>query len=250
MTVTLELGPVADPHCGRDSREHLSFSDGHQEWVVQWGRFDAFGSAAYWVDQTVRGCYVDRVAALAHGTDVRSETLFCLLGGFGITAESAHAAHGAVLGVLEGDPAPAAERIEEVLRQPLPGGLGRYRFPRQRSERVADALIRLRVSPPPSEPSLLREYLLGLHGIGPKTAAWIVRNVTGSADVAIVDIWLIRALTQVGIFRPEWRVDRHYDRYEEAFLQYAAHGQVPPGALDLCVWEQARKVGQSWFSAS
>ena len=247
MTVNLELGPIADPHCGRDSRDCLGFSVGRHKWEVPWGRFDAFGSAAYWVDQTVRGRYVDRMATLARGADVVSETLFCLLGGFGITAESAQAAHRVVLGVLKVDPAPDAERIEKALRQPLPGGLGRYRFPRQRAARVADAVGRLRASPPPGEPSLLREYLLGLSGIGPKTAAWVVRNVTGSAEVAIVDIWLIRALTQAGIFRPEWRVDRHYERFEAAFLQYAAHGRVSPGALDLCIWEQARRVGHSHF---
>ncbi len=246
--ISLKLGPVADPHCGRDSSDYLGFSVGRDEWEVPWGRFDAFGSAAYWVDQTVRGRYVDRVAALVRGADVVSETLFCLLGGFGITAESAHAAHSVVLGVLEVDPAPAAERIEKALRRPLPGGLGRYRFPRQRALRIADAASRLRVSPPPSEPAQLREYLLGLNGIGPKTAAWIVRNVTGSAEVAIVDIWLIRALTQAGVFRPEWRVERQYERFEAAFLQYAAHGRVSPGALDLCIWEQARRVGHSWFS--
>ena len=247
MTVNVTLGPVADPHCGRDSSDFLSFSVGRDEWEAPWGRFDAFGSAAYWVDQTVRGHYVDRVAALACGADVVSETLFCLLGGFGITAESARAAHSVVWGVLEADPAPTAERLEDALRRPLPGGLGRYRFPRQRAVRVADAASRLRVSPPPSEPTQLREYLLALNGIGPKTAAWIVRNVSGSAEVAIVDIWLVRALTQVGIFRPEWRVDQHYERFEAAFLQYAAHGRVPPGALDLCIWEQARRVGPSHF---
>lgn len=248
MRFSLELGPVADPHCGRDSSDYLCFVVGRDEWEALWGRFDAYGSAAYWVDQTVRGRYVDRVAALARGADVVSETLFCLLGGFGITAELARAAHGVVLGVLEMESEPAAEHIEIALRRPLPGGFGRYRFPRQRAERVADAVMHLRTSPPPGEPSLLREYLLKMNGIGPKTAAWIVRNVTGSAEVAIVDIWLIRALTRAGIFRPEWRVDRHYHRFEEAFLQYAAHGQVPPGALDLCIWEQARRVGHSWFN--
>ena len=245
MNVT--LGPVADPHCGRDSSDCLDFSVGRDQWEVAWGRFDAFGSAAYWVDQTVRGRYVDRVAALARGADVVSETLFCLLGGFGITAESARAAHSVVLEVLKVDPAPEAERIEEALRRPLPGGLGRYRFPRQRAVRVADAVRRLCASPPPGEPSPLREYLLGLSGIGPKTAAWIVRNVTGSAEVAIVDIWLIRALTQAGVFRSEWRVDRHYHLFEAAFLQYAAHGRVSPGALDLCIWEQSRRIGHWWF---
>ena len=45
----------------------------------------------------------------------------------------------------------------------------------------------------PQEPLSLREFLLQLHGIGYKTASWIVRNFTGSDDVAIVDIHLRRA---------------------------------------------------------
>ena len=118
---------------------------------------------------------------------------------------------------------------------------------RQRAMRIAGALERIRVDPPPQDPLELRGYLLQLRGVGPKTAAWAVRNVTGSADVAIVDIWLVRALTCVGVFRPEWRVERHYERFEEAFLQYAAHGNVKPAALDLCIWEQARIVGPSYF---
>ena len=75
----------------------------------------------------------------------------------------------------------------------------------------------------------LRDYLRGLNGVGPKTAAWIARNVTGSTEFAIIDIWLIRALMRIGVFRPEWRVERHYDRFEAAFLQYAAHGNVLAG---------------------
>ena len=248
MTGVVVLAAVADPHCGRDSDDHLRFSVGRDDWKVQWRRFDAFGTAAYWVDQTRRGRYADRVAALARRADLLSETLFCLLGGFGVTAESAHAAHGVIVELLENHPEPAAEQIERALRSPLPGGFGRYRFPRQRAVRVASAVRHLRVDPPPEDPVLLRQYLLNLHGIGPKTAAWIVRNVTGSTEVAIVDIWLIRALRRSGVFRSEWRVDRHYERFEAAFLQYATQGEVPPGALDLCIWEQARRVGHSWFS--
>ena len=250
MTHIVVLEPVADPHCGRDSNDYVRFSVGREDWEVLWGRFDAFGTAAYWVDQTLRGRYADKVAALANGADLLSETLFCLLGGFGVTAESAQAAHSVVARLLKNHPAPAAEQIESALRRPLPGGLGRYRFPRQRAVRVASAVRRLQVDPPPEQPALLREYLLSLYGIGPKTAAWIVRNVTGSAEVAIVDIWLIRALTHSGVFRPEWQIDMHYERFEAAFLQYAAQGMVPPGALDLCIWEQARRVGHSWFSVS
>ena len=249
MTGEIALGVVADPHCGRESSATIRLLVGREAWEVQWGRFDAFGTAAYWVDQTRRGRYPERVATLATGADLVSEALFCLLGGFGVTAESAQAAHTVVERLLETNQTPTAARIESVLRRPLPGRAGRYRFPRQRAVRIAEAVKRLRADPPPVDPLVLREYLLSMNGIGPKTAAWIVRNVTGSAEVAIVDIWLIRALRKTGIFRPEWRADRHYDRFEAAFLQYAALGKVPPGALDLCIWEQARRVGHTHFAA-
>ncbi len=250
MTGSVLVDPLADPHCGRDSRDHLHFSVEREDWKVEWGRFDAFGTAAYWVDQTVRGMYANKVAAIARGADVLSETLFCLLGGFGVTAESARSAHRAVRSLLDDQTRPTAEDVEAVLRRPLPDGSGHYRFPRQRAARVASAVAQLQADDPPRDPLLLRDYMLSLDGVGPKTAAWIVRNVTGSTDLAIIDVWLVRALTRIGVFLPEWRVERHYDRYEAAFLQYAAHGNVSPGALDLCIWEQARTVGHSQFSAT
>jgi len=248
VTGGIVLDSAVGPHCGRDSDDYVSFSVGRENWAVQWGRFDAFGTAAYWVDQTVRGDYANKVELLAQRADLQSETIFCLLGGYGVTAELARAAHEVVMVVLQAQPEPEPRDIETALRRPLPGDLGRYRFPRQRANRVVEAVRRLSQYPPPKDPFLLREYLLEVNGIGPKTAAWIIRNVTGTPEVAIIDIWLIRTLTKNGIFRREWRVDRHYERYEAAFRQYAAYGLVSPGALDLCIWEQARRVGRTHFT--
>ena len=248
MTATASLGTLTDPHCDRRSDVRISFFVDGTNWEVEWGRFDAFGTMAYWVNQTVRGGYADQVAAIAYGADLILETVFCLLGGFGITAESARAACSSVRDLLEDRVNPTAEDVEEVLRRPLPGGLGRYRFPRQRAFRVADAVARLQSATPPQDPRGLRDFLLNLNGIGPKTAAWIVRNVTGNTEFAIIDIWLVRALAWAGVFRPDWRVERHYHHFEAAFLQLAAHGNVSPGALDLCIWEQARSVGHSQFA--
>jgi endonuclease III len=46
----------------------------------------------------------------------------------------------------------------------------------------------------------MRQLLLSIEGIGPKTASWIVRNVMGSDDVAIIDIHILRACTGMGVF--------------------------------------------------
>jgi thermostable 8-oxoguanine DNA glycosylase len=211
-----------------------------QRWSTRWGRYDAFGSPAYWVDQTVRGTY--EPAPQSQRADLLGEIVFCLLGGFGVSAESAGAAHQVVMNAIaEGHTSAAA--LTEALRAPLPPRGRRYRFPRQRADRIAIAISHFQAAPPPPEPLCLRSWLLDLPGVGPKTAAWVVRNHTGSDDVAIIDIWLVRALTRAGVFLDSWRVDRDYGRYEDAFLSYADQGKVRASALDLCIWSQARAAG-------
>ncbi|WP_419846959.1 hypothetical protein [Candidatus Poriferisocius sp.] len=240
--------PVGDPHCGRSASERIGFTARGQSWDVEWGNHEVFGTPAFWVNRTAIEGYEERLADRATGGDIESVVVFGLLGGSGITAEVARAAQRVVLALLAENSGATAEDIEELLREPLPGDLGRYRFPRQRSQRIVAAVDRLRSEPPPDDPLELSRYLRGLRGVGPQTSAHIVRNLTGSAEVAIVGVWLVRALTWVGIFKPEWRVSRHYDRFEETFLQYAAYGNVQPGALDLCIWEKARSVDPSYFS--
>ena len=241
---------LVDPHCGRSSDEWLTFDVGGIEWAAPWGCFDAFGTLAFWVDQTVRGQYEATVASWGTNNDLLHETVFCLLGGYGVTAEACHAAYRSLMHSLDLSSCPGTDEVERVLRIPLPGMGVRYRFPRQRSKRIAAALMHLSAETPPVEPLALRSYLMNLNGIGLKTASWIVRNLTNSPAVAIIDIWLVRALTHAGAFRQEWRVEKDYLLYEQAFLQYASQGHVHPGGLDACIWEQARIVGPSYFDGS
>ena len=242
--------PEADPHCGRSSDDWLSFDVGGTRWSAQWGFFYAFGSLAYWVDQTVRGKYETTVAAWGTNTDLLHETAFCLLGGYGVTGEMCHAAYRFLLESLDLRACPSASEVEGVLRQPLPDLGVRYRFPQQRGQRIADAVRHLSTEKPPVEALALRSYLLDINGIGLKTASWIVRNLMNSPEVAIIDIWLVRALAHAGAFRREWRVERDYLLYEQAFLQYASQGSVHPAGLDACIWEQARTVGTTFFDGS
>lgn len=147
MKYELVLGTVSDPHCGRPSDEHITLDVGGVAWPVPWGRFDAFGTAAYWVNQAARGQYSARLTGSSRRADLVSETVFCLLGGFGVTAESAIAAHREVRQLLASRPLPTAEEIAHVLLRPMSNGLGRYRFPHQRGERIAAALHKLWASP-------------------------------------------------------------------------------------------------------
>ena len=210
-----------------------------------WGRPDAIGSAAFWIDQTHRGGYNSRVADEGSSSDLREHVVFCMLGGFGIQAETAGAAFSALRPLLESSPLPTESQIRDVLHTPVVtvgGQTVRYRFWRQRAVRIAEALIYLEQEDPPTNPVELRDWLTHIDGVGPKTASWIVRNATGSDDVAIVDIWLVRALTAAGVFNPTWDVRKDYSRYEIAFLEYARQGGARASALDLCVWELGRAV--------
>ena len=220
-----------------DSDESFRLEVNGNAWEVPWGRHDEFGTAAYWVDQTIAGGYADQLEAM----DPLTAVVWGLLHGGGIKAESGNAFLEPVMALLRQQPTPTAEAIEAVLRTPT-GDVGRYRFPRNKADYIAVAVDRLRRDPPPDDPARLRRYLLDLRGIGPKTAALIVSGVTGgNAPVHINDIWLRRALVPAGVFQPEWQVDHDYDHFEDAFLQYARHGNVAPGALDWCVWELARE---------
>ena len=170
--------------------------------------------------------------------------MFCLLGGHGISAEIASATHAALLTRVSIN-APTVHEVEQALVIPVrltSGHEVRYRFWRQRSQRIVDALDYLRHGAPPDDPLELRRWLMGIRGVGPKTASWIVRNVTGSNEVAIIDIWVVRAMLRAGVFPQGWDLARHYGRYESAFLAYASAANVPASALDWCVWELGRQI--------
>lgn len=222
-------------------------SVGNRLITFRWGRVDAFGTAAYWVAQASDGA---REAAISPGTLV-NEVAFCLLGGYGITAEMNLAAFRSLAraGLVSTDPVPEPDDIEAVLRVPV-AVRGhhqpiRYRFPQQRALRLHAALARLGDEPLPSSPVDLRDALRGFAGIGPKTASWIVRNYTGSDEVAIVDVHLRRAGLAAGFFRAEWRLPQDYRLFETAFLAYADAGGVGAGVLDVCIWEQVRRLGRT-----
>lgn len=228
------------------SDERIPFSVGGDVWEVPWGEHDEFGTASYWIDQTIAGGYADEVPEM----DLTTATVYGLLHGHGVKAEVGNAYLEAVVGLLQEDASPSAEAVEEVLRKPIEG-FGLYRFPKRKATFIAEAVARIGAEPPPDDPRRLRDYLLKLRGVGPKTAALIESGATGlQAEVHINDIWLRRALVPAGVFRAEWSVEQHYDRFEEAFLQYARHGNVPPGALDWCIWDVARAADPASFEAS
>jgi N-glycosylase/DNA lyase len=214
---------------------------------VKWGRPEWVPSAAYWA--VMSRLADDADAFVCTEATLKEQVGFCLLGGFGITAEMNHA----VFDRLDGERmfisgrTPVAAEIERLLREPVlvEGSLRRYRFPHQRAVRLANALCIVEENPPaPHDPRRFRTELMKIPGIGPKTASWITRNWLGCDEVAILDIHIIRAGILIGLFDRQQTVPRDYNAMEARFLAFAKALEVRPSLLDAVMWREMRKLGR------
>jgi N-glycosylase/DNA lyase len=230
-------GPLVELTIGS---ERLSF------W---WGQPDQIGTAAFWCMLTTTS--VARSPRL--GESIVEEVAACLLGGFGIPAEAAYAAFVRLraLGLLEDGGVSVPDRIEEALRSPLwLQGRNRpilYRYPRQRAHRIASALRILADEDCFSTGTELRDWLVRIPGVGPKTASWISRNVSDGTDIAVVDIHVRRAGTAAGFFQSHWTLPRDYEYFELAFAAVARLAGVSTTALDQTIWGSMRQIGLDTF---
>jgi N-glycosylase/DNA lyase len=215
---------------------------------VEWRDHSWLGSAAFWVEETRRS---PSPSTLRIGQSLAEEVTLCLLGGYGVNEAMCTSAFRAVrdAGLLDTKRPPQASDLEEVLRTPMTvEGYARpvrYRFPAQRAERVAAAVEALSTGGVPSdlEPRELRAFLTTFKGVGPKTASWVVRNITRSDDIAIIDVHVRRAGVVAGIFDSQWVLPRHYDKFEEAFCAWASVGGVRTADMDLCIWSTLARLG-------
>lgn len=146
-------------------------------------------------------------------------------------------------GILSTGHKPSADSIESLLceRLDVEGRRVRYRFPRQRAHRIAFALEFLHDSPIDHlDPLQLRNSLMAIPGIGPKTASWIVRNWTGTDEVAILDVHVIRAGQLIGLFPKHIRLPRDYSALEARFLEFSHALKVRASLLDAIIWREMR----------
>ena len=168
-----------------------------------------------------------------------------MLGGYGVPGPVGNAAFVALrnAGLLDSGLAESEmlKGMSDALARPLDvgGRQVRYRFHQQRPRRIAAALASLarwENEAPNLDDLELRGRLMTLPGVGPKTASWVVRNHRDSDAVAIVDIHVQRAGIGAGMFCAGWTLPRHYDRFESAFLDWAAVGAVSAADLDAAIW--------------
>jgi N-glycosylase/DNA lyase len=217
---------------------------------LAWGHGWQVGTAAYWVAVTeaaaTDGTLRQGPGRHRLGRDLTEEVAACLLGGHGMPYEIGLAAFRAVrdAGLLARSS--QVHELERVLRQPLEVG-GRtvhYRFASQRARWLAAALRHIWTQLPPDRAEELRDWLLLVPGIGPKTAGWIVRNHLGSDEVAIIDVHVLRAGVDAGVFDPTWTPARHYARLEAFFLAWARYGGVRAADLDAVIWADRARAAR------
>lgn len=206
---------------------------------IRWGAVDTFPSPAYWQYQVIARRLAGRPAKYKLGRTLAEEMAACLLGGHGIPAPVGLAAYERLrtLGAFAATP-PSVEQFEAWLREPLQIGQRqvKYRFAAQKARYLAAGLHLVQSAPSFKTGKDLRDWLMHLPGIGPKTASWIARNWMDADDVAILDIHIMRVGQAIGLFPRELRVERHYLELEELFLQFSQALDVRASELDAVVW--------------
>lgn len=212
---------------------------------VKWGLPEWVPSAAYWAAMIDLSDDPEDYVCL--DATLKEQVGFCLLGGYGVTAEMNHAAYEKLdaAGIFAIGGTPSSDEIRAVLRERITvkGKLVSYRFPNQRAERLAQAMRMLEESSFPSHnPLQFRRDLMKIPGIGPKTASWITRNWLGSDEVAILDIHIVRAGLLIGLFKQTQVLPRDYEVMELRFLEFARALHVRPSLLDAVIWRSMRKL--------
>jgi thermostable 8-oxoguanine DNA glycosylase len=216
---------------------------------VLWGESWQLFTPAYWLSQLwMNGLDVAERSPYQGQGSLAEELVFCMLGGYGITAELARAAFEAcrsanLISALEA----SAVRWEAVLELPLQlnGRLTRYRYPKQKALYISGAMAFLRRRTVDELAGRnLRDALLEIDGVGPKTAGWVARNYLDADDVAILDIHLVRAGVLCDLFAPAQRVERDYFEMERRYIEFCRALGARPAVLDCLIWDQMRSYGR------
>ena len=212
---------------------------------VLWGSFDALLTPAYWKGQAWQHEQLGTYNDSRLGSSLTEETAACLLGGYGMPAELGIAAYkrlrdrGMIASI------PTVVEVENALSEPFLTRHGvprHFRFRRTKARYLVASLRALQYVDPGHSDVALRDQLLELPGIGPKTASWIVRNHRSSDKVAIIDVHILRAGRHTGLFPMSWQPERHYSKLESAFIDFATALGVRTSILDALIWDYMRRL--------
>ncbi len=207
---------------------------------VIWGSCDKLFTPAYWKFQYGLN-FIEDTFNINYklGNNIIEEVIACLLGGFGLKSELGIAAFNRLKMKNKIIPNSTFEEIKFELSQPfcLEGKNIHYRFPNQKAKYISEFLNRRDLDYIPIKNDLdLRNYLLTVKGIGPKTAAWITRNYLNSENVAIIDIHIFRACRLMGLYKENFDVQKDYAKLESLFLEFCDSINVLPSKMDALIW--------------
>lgn len=206
---------------------------------VRWGAVDAFPTPAYWQYQVIARRLAGNPARYKLGRTLIEEVAACLLGGHGIPASVGLAAYEKLrkLGAFH-EKAPSEAQLETWLREPLhvEQRQVKYRFAAQKARYLAAVIPLVQSVPEFTSGKQLRNWLMQLPGIGPKTGSWVARNWMDANDVAILDIHIMRIGQAIDLFPRELTVQRHYLELESLFLEFSQALDVRPSELDAVIW--------------
>ena len=147
---------------------------------VKWGDASGFPTVAYWLYKVLEKRITGDLIRYKLGNSLIEEIGACLLGGHGIPAANGLAAyeHMRSKGIFNGAVFSESD-IFSWLSEPisLNGKTFKYRFAKQKAIYLHSAIDKASSEGAPLESGrMLRNWLLDIKGIGPKTASWVARN--------------------------------------------------------------------------
>lgn len=208
---------------------------------IDWEEAGRLYTKAYWEVQYYLAKHDSNSFKL--GSNLLEEIVACLLGGYGLKAEMGLLAYHRLRNLRLIRPNVSLSEIECAISRPfsLNGRTVHYRFPHQKAKYIYSFLQREDICEfNHMHGCALRNRLMSVNGIGPKTASWIARNYGECEDVAIVDIHIYRAGRLAGFIDRKWDIQRDYFKIEESFLEFCHSINASPSKMDSIMWNQMK----------
>lgn len=223
------------------------FPDENQELLpgLKWGFCYQLYTPAFWKLQYLMNSFSKENDAHRISSNIIEEIILCILGGYGIPSEMGNMAFGRLKdsGIITHGV--AFEAVFNALSQPFQisdNKFVKYRFSHQKAKYIHAFLNREDLDIIPEQDDLrLRNWLMTLKGIGPKTASWITRNWLRSERVAILDIHILRAGMITGFFTRNFNVVTEYYDLENKYLNFCHFLEVRPSDMDAIIWSYMKK---------
>ncbi|HEY1399809.1 hypothetical protein [Roseateles sp.] len=219
---------------------------------VRWGAVEEFPTPAYWMQQTLARRldrlngpdHPDAAWPAASGRSLAEEVGASLLGGPGIPAAVGLAAFARIRerGAFV-QPGVCELTLAAWLSEPLDveGQVLAFRFATQKARHLAAVMPALLSAPDFEAGQEVRNWLMALPGVGPKTASAIVRGWSASEEIALLDVHLLRIGQVIGLFSRKLTVERHYLEAEARLLKLCAAMDVHPSELEAVVAAEMRR---------